>query len=113
MTSQLNPYLHFLDSAREAMEFYHTAFGGELTMTTFQEFQPMDDPNEGKKIMHAMLTAPNGIVFMASDAPAGMEGAVGSSMSMSLTGTNQPELSAYFEKLSVGGMVAVPLEKAP
>jgi PhnB protein len=32
---------------------------------------------------------------------------------MSLSGNNEKELRAYFEKLSAGGQVAMPLEKAP
>ena len=31
MTVRLKPYLRFRDSAREAMTFYHSALGGELT----------------------------------------------------------------------------------
>ena len=37
----------------------------------------------------------------------------GANISMSLNGDNEKELSSYFEKLSAGGMVAMPLEKAP
>ena len=38
MASQLNPYLNFNGTARQAMEFYRDVFGGELTLTTFGEF---------------------------------------------------------------------------
>ena len=31
MPSRLNPYLSFAGNAREAMEFYQSVFGGELT----------------------------------------------------------------------------------
>ena len=31
MASRLNPYLSFSDNARQAMEFYQSVFGGELT----------------------------------------------------------------------------------
>ena len=31
MGSTLNPYLNFKDNAREALEFYREALGGELT----------------------------------------------------------------------------------
>ena len=33
-------------------------------------------------------------------------------MSMSLTGENEAELRTYFQKLSAGGKVSMPLEKA-
>jgi PhnB protein len=113
MPTQLNPYLSFKDNARQAMEFYQSVFGGKLTMNTFKEFHASDDPNEGDKIMHAMLEAENGITFMASDTPNQIEYRPGANISMSLSGDNETELRAYFEKLSVGGTVTMPLEKAP
>jgi PhnB protein len=113
MQSQLNPYLSFRDNAREAMEFYKTVFGGKLEMQTFEEFHASQDPSEANKIMHAMLTADNGIVFMASDTPNSMEYRTGTNMSMSLSGDNETELRGYYEKLSAGGTIGMPLEKAP
>jgi len=113
MQSNLNPYLSFRDNAREAMEFYQTVFGGKLEMQTFKEFHASQDPSEDQKIMHAMLTADNGIVFMASDTPNNMEYRTGTNMSMSLSGDNETELRGYYEKLSVGGTIGMPLEKAP
>lgn len=113
MQSKLNPYLSFRDNARQAMEFYKTVFGGKLTMNTFGEFHASQDPSEANKIMHAMLEAENGITFMAADTPNGMEFRTGTQISMSLSGNNEAELTSYFEKLSSGGMVTVPLEKAP
>ena len=113
MQSQLNPYLSFRDNAREAMEFYKTVFGGKLEMQTFKEFHASQDPSEDNKIMHAMLTADNGIVFMAADTPNSMEYRTGTNMSMSLSGDNETELRGYYEKLSAGGTIGMPLEKAP
>ncbi len=113
MSTQLNPYLSFRDNARQAMEFYKTVFGGKLNMQTFKEFHASQDPSDDNKIMHAELKADNGITFMASDTPNGMEYRPGTNYSMSLSGDNQAELSSYFQKLSAGGTVTMPLEKAP
>ncbi len=113
MNSRLNPYLGFKDNAREAMEFYRSIFGGELTLNTFQEFHASEDPSESNKIMHAMLTADNGIVFMASDTPNSMEYKPISGISMSLTGDNHAELTEYFQKVAAGGTIVMPLEQAP
>jgi PhnB protein len=46
MTTTLNPYLGFRDNARQAMEFYQSVFGGELTLSTFADFQASEDPAE-------------------------------------------------------------------
>jgi PhnB protein len=113
MPSQLNPYLSFKDTTRQAMEFYHSVFGGKLDLNTFKEAHVSQDPAEDDKIMHAMLVGSNGITFMASDTPNGMEYHPGKSISMSLSGDNEAELRQYWEKLSVGGSVHMPLAKAP
>jgi PhnB protein len=112
MQSKLNPYLSFKDNTREAMEFYRTVFGGKLQLNTFKELNASQDPSEDNLVMHSVLEADNGITFMASDTPNRMEYRSGTNMSMSLSGDNEAELKAYFEKLSAGGMVAMPLEKA-
>ena len=112
MQSKLNPYISFKDNTRQAMEFYKTVFGGKLTMNTFKEFHASQNPSEDDKIMHAVLEADNGITFMASDTPERMEYRPGTNYSMSLSGDNEAELKTYFEKLSVGGTITMPIEKA-
>jgi PhnB protein len=114
MPTTLNPYLGFRDNAREAMTFYQSVFGGELTLSTFGEFQASEDPGEGDKIMHGMLTTPNGLVLMGADTPNEMDLAQGSSISISLSGDDEAELRGYWDKLtSNGGTVTVPMEQAP
>ena len=44
MPTRLNPYLAFRDTAREAMTFYQSVFGGELTLNTFAEYHASEDP---------------------------------------------------------------------
>lgn len=111
MTTRLNPYLSFRDTARQAMEFYRSVFGGELAMNTFGEFHASEDPGEQDKIMHAMLTAPNGFVLMASDTPNSMEYRPGTNYSISLSGDDAAALRGWWDKLSAGGTVTMKLEK--
>ncbi|MGH7196306.1 MAG: VOC family protein [Candidatus Saccharimonadales bacterium] len=113
MQTRLNPYLSFRDNTREAMEFYKTVFGGELTLSPYKEFNASQDPSEDDKIMHAMLEAKNGITFMAADTPNAMQYTPGTNMSMSLSGDNEEELRGYWDKLSEGATITMPLEKAP
>jgi PhnB protein len=113
VNSTLNPYLSFRDNAREAMEFYRSVFGGTLDISTFKEFGASQGPGDDDKVMHSQLTADSGITFMAADTPAGMEHRPGTTMSMSLSGDDDAELSGYFEKLSEGGTVHQPLAVAP
>jgi PhnB protein len=111
--SRLNPYLSFQDTARQAMEFYKSVFGGKLTINTFKDFGMAKDPKHESLVMHSMLEADNGIVFMGSDTPPGMPYRPGASISMALSGDNDAELTMYFEKLSAGGKVGMPLAAAP
>lgn len=113
MTSKLNPYLHFDGKAKEAMEFYKGAFGGELTMSTFAQGMPGGDVADAEKIMHAQLIVPNGMTLMASDAPKGWPLNPGMSVSMSLSGDDEAELKGYWDKLAEGGKITQPLVPAP
>lgn len=113
MGTLLNPYISFQGSAKDAMKFYHSVFGGELTLNTFGEAQATQDPAEKDKIMHAMLTSDSGMVLMASDTPPGMDYTPGTNYSVSLSGDDEAELRGFWDKLSSGGTVTVPFEKAP
>ena len=110
MPSRLNPYITFPGSAREAMEFYQQVFGGELALNTFGQYGAPDTP-EADNIMHGMLEAPNGFTLMGADTPPGMEHNPGDNMAISLSGDDADELRGYWEQLSAGGTVSVPLEK--
>ena len=110
MASRLNPYLGFDSNARQAMEFYQGVFGGELRINTFGEFGS-PDAAEADKVMHAQLETDNGFTLMASDTPAGMQRNPGDNISISLSGDDGDELRRYWEKLSDGGTVTMPLEK--
>jgi len=113
MQTRLNPYISFRSNAREAMEFYHSVFGGNLSISTFKEYQASQDPSDDHLVMHAMLEAPNGLTLMGADTPSRMEFHGGGDFSISLSGDNEPELTGYFQKLSAGGTVTEPLVKAP
>ncbi len=110
MPTKLSPYLAFQDNARQAMEFYQTVFGGKLVLRTFEEFHAARDPRDERKIMHSVLEGANGVVFMASDTGSGMEFKPGTNIRLSIDGENEAELRGYFEKLSAGGSVLMPLK---
>lgn len=115
MSITLNPYLNFPDArAREAMEFYQSVLGGELSVMTFG-----DMGTEGPlatQVMHGQLTTPGGITLMGADAPSEMvQVRVGDNISVSLSGGPEDgeDLRSWFVALSEGGEVRQPLEAAP
>ncbi len=109
MAATLNPYVSFRDNAREAMEFYQVALGGDLTSNTFGEYGDPDAP-EANLIMHSHLTTPAGFTLMGADTPPGMEHNPGTNVAISLSGDGD-ELRDYWERLSDGATVTMPLEK--
>ncbi len=111
--SLMNPYLSFRGDARQAMEFYASVFGGEPTFSTFGELGMNSGPADADLVMHCQLSTPSGFALMASDVPESMPIEAGSAMSISLSGDEYDELSGYWAKLSDGGTVSAPLEKAP
>jgi len=94
------------------MEFYKSIFGGKLELNTYKEFGQSQDPSQDDLIMHAMLEADNGITFMAADALPDAEYKLGNNMSMCLSGDNKLELQDYWDKLSAGATIKLPLEAA-
>lgn len=109
MTSRLNPYLMFAGNAREAMEFYASALGGDLTVSTFGEFG--NTGPEADQVMHAHLETGDGFTLMASDTPPGMAAPTGSNVAVSLSGDDTDRLRDCWDKLTAGAEITTPLER--
>ncbi len=111
MKSTLYPYLNFNgpDTA-EAMKFYQSVLGGKLTMQTFGEAGMAKTDEEKDYVIHAMLES-DGITFMASSGHPGQPVKFGDNISMSISGSDEETLRKYFDGLSAGGTVNMPLAK--
>jgi PhnB protein len=111
MTSRLNPYLNFNGTARQALEFYASVFGGALALTPFSEFGTAGP--DADKIMHGQLETAAGYTIMAADTPSHMsyEPMAGSSVSLSGDAADGDALRGYFAKLSADGTTTMPLQK--
>lgn len=115
MGTILNPYISFRDTARPALEFYQSVFGGELDLRPFADydFAKTGNPEDDNKIMHGHLRAPNGLNLMAADTPASMERKGGTAISVTLSGDDKDEMTAYWKKLSEGATIGEELAEAP
>jgi PhnB protein len=109
MTSRLNPYLNFNGNARQALDFYTSVFGGELTLTTFADFGNQDSP-DAARIMHGQLETAAGYTIMAADVTSEMPYQAPAGFAVSLSGDDDT-LHGYWDKLSEGGTVTMPLAK--
>src|SRR5205085_5229944 len=110
MKATLQPYLNFMGQTREAMEFYYSILGGKLSMQTFKEAGFPHDPKDDNKVIHATLEN-DSLSFMASDGNDEHPVHFGDNVHMSIAGSDEAQLQGFFDKLSEGGKVDMPLEK--
>jgi PhnB protein len=108
MASRLNPYLNFNGNARQALEFYKSVFGGELTLSTFAEFG--NQGADADRIMHGQLETTAGYTIMAADVTSEMPFQAPAGFAVSLSGDDDA-LHGYWDQLSGGGTVTMPLQK--
>lgn len=107
----LIPYLN-LDGADTgaAMKFYQSIFGGDLVMQTFGEAGMAKTDEEKDFVIHAELKTDT-FTFMASSGHADNKVNFGDSVNMSLVGVDTETLTSWFNKLSEGGKIDLPLAK--
>jgi PhnB protein len=69
MTIQTTTHLNFRGSAREALEFYQSVFGGHTVIHTYADFgMPADAPG-ADRVVFGLVTADNGFRIMGYDIP--------------------------------------------
>lgn len=112
----VNPYLNFNGTTEEAFNFYRSVFGGEfLTLQRFKDTPEADriQQTDRDKIMHVALMIANGTILMGTDALESMGHPliVGNNFFMSISAESEQEAEKYFDQLSVGGRISVPLKK--
>jgi len=111
----VQPYLFLDGRCEEALEYYKTALGAEVTMLLRVKDSPEPPPAgcypEGSenKIMHAQFRIGR-TVIMASDGRCTGK-PVFAGFSLSLTLATEAEADQYFGALSEGGQVQMPLAK--
>jgi PhnB protein len=110
MEPTLTPYLNFHGNTAEAMRFYQSILGGELTMQTFGEAKMARTPEEKDMIVHAALKS-EAVSLMASDTMPSRQAKFGDNVHLSITGQDNTGLTKIFTRLAEGGKVDMPLAK--
>lgn len=111
MSAQIQSYLTFNGNCREAMIFYKSCLGGELTLQTIGD-SPLSDkmPKKMKDcILYATLTK-DSLVLMGTDMVSSKGLIKGNNVSLSLKCVSLEQIETWFEKLSEEGKVEHPLE---
>lgn len=113
MAAALTPYLLFDGRCKQAMEFYETCFGGELTITKVKDSPAKDfmPAIQQEKVVNARLKS-GSVEISASDWLRPDETPVrGNTVCLYLSGGTSEELKAVFSKLSEGAEVTDPLKE--
>ena len=110
MNATLSPYLNFNGNTAEAMRFYQSVLGGDLSIQTFGDAGMAQNDNEKNLTVHAALTA-DGITLFASDGRPDQKVIFGDNVNLSLQGSDSERLTGYFNGLAAGGRVDMPLAK--
>ncbi|MDO4243416.1 MAG: VOC family protein [Actinomyces sp.] len=112
-TSTLRPYLNFTAESRQALGFYQSIFGGELTVLTFAQGGALPTEHPAADLcMHAELRA-EVVHLLASDAPEGVAPQAlvrGNDMHLCLQTDDVETGRSWFEALSEGGQAHMPFE---
>ena len=104
-----NPYINFQGHAREALEFYHEALGGEITLLAIDQQGPLREAEPGDMIMHGAVMS-NGLLIMGSDGHPDYPPTHGDNIAIALSGSDYERLSLAFDALSADGNVKQPLK---
>ncbi|GAA1261991.1 VOC family protein [Saccharothrix xinjiangensis] len=108
MSVTTTTHLNFRGDARAALEFYQSAFGGHLAVVTYRDAgNTQEEPDQ---VMWGQVLAENGFHVMAYDVPARMGYDQGENpFFVSLRGETVEEVMGYWEGLSAGATVVVPM----
>jgi len=110
--TKLMPYLLFDGKCKEAMEFYQSCLGGDLTLTKVKDSPAKEQMTAAQqdKVLNAHLSS-GPFEISASDWLALNEMRVpGNNVCLFLSGGTLEELKALFEKFSAGAKVTDPLK---
>lgn len=113
-TPLIQPYLMFGGRCEEALEFYRSALGAQVDM--LMRFSESPDPTPPgmlppgfeNKVMHASFRIGDNML-MASDGCE--EGSQFNGFSLSISVATEDEADRFFNALSDGGQVQMPLAK--
>lgn len=124
MTIHTTPHLNFRGDAREALELYQFAFGGEILINTYADLgMPVDIPG-AEKVVFGSVAADNGFLMMAYDVPGENVGSIAGggsthrennttitdqAMFVSIQASSLDDLVGPWDTLATGGLVVEPL----
>jgi PhnB protein len=113
MSITTTTHLNFRGDAHAALEFYQSVFGGDLATVTYKDAGAVQEESEADQVMWGQVLAGNGFHVMAYDVPSQMAHQRGeNSFFVSVRGETVEEVTGYWEKLSDGATIVIPMGPA-
>lgn len=113
MSVTTTTHLNFRGSAREALDFYQSVFGGRAVAVTCEDAGNVRDESAADWVMWGEVVTGNGFRVMAYDVPSAMPYEQGANpFFVSVRGEDADEISALWRRLADGSNVLRPLEPA-
>jgi PhnB protein len=129
MAISTTTHLNFRGTARQALEFYGTVFGGQVHATTYGDVGMPQDLPGADKVVFGQVSTEDGFRLMAYDVPGQDDrdaGAIAGTTTrengatvtdrtffQSLRGQDLAEVAAYWDALSDGADIVEPLAASP
>lgn len=106
-------HLNFRGNARQALAFYQSVFGGNVTVVTYQDLGDVQDPSETNQVAWGEVAAESGFRIMAYDVQVRKPWNQGeNAFYVALRVETDEEITAYWEKLVAGATILQELAPA-
>lgn len=106
MTVITTPHLNFRGTAKDALEFYHSVFGGQLVLITNEQAYSAEIPEEAQQIKFGQVVGENGFQVMGYDVPSSVSYDQGEkSVFVSVRGDSAEEIGALWGRLAAGSTI--------
>ena len=114
MSVQTTTHINFRGDARKALQFYHSVFGGEISIATYADIHAVEEPSQADQVAFGRVTAPNGFDIMAYDVqPSKVFNRGDNAFYVTLQGSDAEEIRTLWNALGDGATVTlIPLAPA-
>ncbi len=114
MTVVTTPHLNFRGDAKQALDFYHSVFGGQLIAVTNEQAHSVETPEEAQQIKFGQVIGDNGFQVMAYDVPSSVAYNPGEKpLYVSVRSDSAEEIGELWSKLAEGSTILSDLAPSP
>ena len=113
MSVTTTTHLNFRGTARAALDFYQSVFGGRTVTVTYKDAGAVRDESEADWVMWGEVAGDNGFHVMAYDVPSQLPWNQGeNAFFVSVRGDGAEEITALWDRLAEGSTIVSTLAPA-